>query len=250
MNEEQDVDALTRRGRRRLIGAIALVLLAVLILPMVFDPEPGPTTSSVQVRIPGEGDGSFSPKGEPSRPATGSPANKADVAEGQAKMAAGGGQLAAASQPAALAASALPHSVAAPASSPSTEVALPTPVAAPKDIATPRVADPKTAQRARPGEVTSSAGTSVLKRESATPPIKQGFVVQIAAFASAEKLNELTVRLKAENITYFTETVATTKGKVTRVRAGPFESKEAADKVRERLVKLGLKPGNSIPREG
>src|SRR5437762_2523723 len=40
MAEAQDVDTLKRRGRRRLVGAVALVLLAVIVLPMVFDPEP------------------------------------------------------------------------------------------------------------------------------------------------------------------------------------------------------------------
>ena len=40
MADADDVDALRRRGRRRLLGAIALVLLAVIVLPMVFDPEP------------------------------------------------------------------------------------------------------------------------------------------------------------------------------------------------------------------
>ena len=38
--EQQDVETLKRRGRRRLVGAVALVLAAVIVLPMVFDPEP------------------------------------------------------------------------------------------------------------------------------------------------------------------------------------------------------------------
>jgi len=40
MAEAQDVNTLKRRGRRRLVGAIALVLLAVIVLPMVFDTGP------------------------------------------------------------------------------------------------------------------------------------------------------------------------------------------------------------------
>jgi DedD protein len=39
MAEDQDVNTLKRRGRRRLVGAIALVLAAVIVLPMVFDSE-------------------------------------------------------------------------------------------------------------------------------------------------------------------------------------------------------------------
>ena len=60
--QQQDVDTLKRRGRRRLVGAVALVLLAVIVLPMVFDPEPRRTPPPVSVRIPGEDDSNFTPK--------------------------------------------------------------------------------------------------------------------------------------------------------------------------------------------
>jgi DedD protein len=66
--QQKDVDTLKRRGRRRLVGAVALVLLAVIVLPMVFDPEPRRTPPPVSVRIPGEDDSSFTPK-IPAKPA-------------------------------------------------------------------------------------------------------------------------------------------------------------------------------------
>lgn len=44
--------ALRRRARRRLVGAVALALLAVVILPMVFDSEPRPLGDKVDIRIP------------------------------------------------------------------------------------------------------------------------------------------------------------------------------------------------------
>ena len=65
MAESQDVNTLRRRGRRRLVGAIALVLLAAIILPMVFDPEPNSGAPPVSVRIPGEDDTGFTPKVTP-----------------------------------------------------------------------------------------------------------------------------------------------------------------------------------------
>ena len=43
--KQQDVETLKRRGRRRLVGAVALVLAAVIVLPMVFDPEPRGTAA-------------------------------------------------------------------------------------------------------------------------------------------------------------------------------------------------------------
>ena len=64
----QDVNTLQKRGRRRLVGAIALVLLAVIVLPMVFDPEPRPNAPLVSVRIPSEDGSKFTPKGVAPRP--------------------------------------------------------------------------------------------------------------------------------------------------------------------------------------
>jgi DedD protein len=66
--EQQDVETLKRRGRRRLVGAVALVLAAVIVLPMVFDPEPKSTLPPVSVRIPGENDAPFKPKPPPPKP--------------------------------------------------------------------------------------------------------------------------------------------------------------------------------------
>src|SRR3954464_761393 len=63
--QQQDVDTLKRRGRRPLVGAVGLVLPAVTVLPMVFDPEPRRTAPPVSVRIPGEDDSAFTPKAPP-----------------------------------------------------------------------------------------------------------------------------------------------------------------------------------------
>src|SRR5574341_1369459 len=67
MAEPQDVDALKRRGRRRLVGAIALVLAAVIVLPWIFDPQPR-QTPPVSVRIPNEDGSPFTPKVAPKPP--------------------------------------------------------------------------------------------------------------------------------------------------------------------------------------
>ncbi len=69
MAESQEINTLRRRGRRRLVGAIALVLLAVIVLPMVFDSEPRQSAPPVSVRIPSEDDAGFSPKVTPKAPA-------------------------------------------------------------------------------------------------------------------------------------------------------------------------------------
>lgn len=45
---------LKKRARRRLVGAVALALAAVIVLPMVMDQEPKPLTHDIQIRIPSQ----------------------------------------------------------------------------------------------------------------------------------------------------------------------------------------------------
>lgn len=47
-----DEQNLRRKARRRLIGAIALTLAVVVVLPMVLDSEPRPTGRDIELRIP------------------------------------------------------------------------------------------------------------------------------------------------------------------------------------------------------
>ncbi|OFZ65950.1 MAG: hypothetical protein A2V79_03330 [Betaproteobacteria bacterium RBG_16_56_24] len=47
-----DEQNLRRRARRRLIGAVALTLAVVVVLPMVLDSEPRPTGQDIDLRIP------------------------------------------------------------------------------------------------------------------------------------------------------------------------------------------------------
>ena len=128
--QQQDVDTLKRRGRRRLVGAVALVLLAVIVLPMVFDPEPRQVAPPVSVRIPGEDEMPFKPK----------------------------------------------------------------------------------------------------------PPAEE-YIVPIGAYTSPENV---TARLAAAKIPYYTEAA---QGDLTRVRAGPFPSRAAAEQASAKPKELGLQPG-------
>lgn len=50
----QDELALRRRARRRLVGAVAIALTVVLVLPMLFDSEPKPLGPDVDIRIPAQ----------------------------------------------------------------------------------------------------------------------------------------------------------------------------------------------------
>ena len=187
---QQDIETLKRRGRRRLVGAVALVLGAVIVLPMVFDPEPRHGAPSVSVRIPGENEVPFKPKPVPKR------AEKAQAPPAEKKT-----------EEAPAAAKAVPPKPA---------------------VAKPAPAQPPPAERAR--------------AEAALAGVE--YVVQVGVFADPAAAID---KLKAAKLPYYTETL---KDNLTRVRAGPFPTKEAAEKTRERLKGLGLDPGTVTTRAG
>jgi DedD protein len=71
----------------------------------------------------------------------------------------------------------------------------------------------------------------------------EAWVVMLDAFSNANNVAQLQTKLSAAGVKSYTEPVKTSKGELTRVRAGPFASKEAAEKARAKLDALGLKPG-------
>ena len=213
MAESQDVNMLKRRGRRRLVGAIALVLAAVIVLPMVFDSEPKGSAPPVSVRIPGEDDTGFTPKVTPKSPAR--PEQKA--AEKPAEKAA---EKIAAKTPEAMPEKSAPPS---PAEKPAPKIEIAVTKGSDKPAA-PAAADQKRAEAALAGALGS-----------------EQFMVPAGAYVDPTGVVE---KLKEAKIPYYTEPVATKQGTVTRVRAGPFASRDTAEKVLQQLKDLGLKPGN------
>ena len=206
----QGEDTLRKRGRRRLVGAIALVLLAVIVLPMVFDPEPRPSAPLVSVRIPSEDNTKFTPKPVP-KPA-------AVQGAGEAKA---------------------PQKAPEPPPAAKEETPAPAPrTAAPASTAeAPRPADKPVAGRPEKPAAPASARTATGDQ----------FLVQVGAFASADKVREVTDKLKEARLVHYTEPVATAGGQVVRVRLGPFASRDAADKAREQARALGF-PANIVAK--
>lgn len=215
MAESEDVNMLKRRGRRRLVGAIALVLAAVILLPMVFDPEPRGSAPPVNVRIPGEDDSAFVPKvsakkaPEKSKPAAAVAVKALEKAPEKAEEKV-------AEAPAEKAVPAVPA------------------VVAEKPAPKIEIVVKKAAVKPAPAPVVERA-----KAEAALAG--EQFIVPAGAYVDPSSVID---RLKAAKIPYYTEPIATKAGTVTRVRAGPFASRDAADRVLQQLKDLGLKPGN------
>ncbi len=64
--------------------------------------------------------------------------------------------------------------------------------------------------------------------------------MQLGAYAEPGRVKVLQAKLKELGIPSYTEKVDTTNGPRTRVRAGPFNSQEAAEKARARIKIIGV----------
>jgi len=205
---------LRRRARRRLIGAMALVTLIAVVLPWVLEHEPRQTEHDVEIQIPSQDSKNFDPQPPPG----GAPVPQA-AGEGDKGRADGIPATAAAPDDALRAEQ--NKVLAAPTKAPAAKAAV-------KEKAAPE------AKKIAPDKAEAAADG------------KQ-YVVQIAALADAGKAREVQQQLSAKGLRVYTEKVKTASGEVTRVRVGPFPSREAADKERGQLRALGF-DGNVMPR--
>jgi len=100
-------------------------------------------------------------------------------------------------------------------------------------------------ETAKPAKAPAKTAAKTVK--PATKPAGGQFVVQVIALADAEKAQRMQQQIAAAGIRSYTEIVKTVKGDVTRVRAGPFPTREAAEKARDQLKSLGMN-GNVTTR--
>lgn len=220
---------LRKRARRRLVGAIALALLAVIVLPMVMDSEPRPLSQDIQVRIPGQDSTGLAARVLPGKPAaTPMPAPEPKPAaqavpepKSEAKAPAEG--------------------MAAPASPAVAKPAGPS-LAAPnaKPVETPAAPDKK----AEAAEEPATRITEVAKPAGDAPA---QWVVLLGAYKEAGNVKLLLSKLKGVGVPAYSEKFDSAQGPRTRVRAGPFASQEAAEKARSRIQIIGV-DGKVAPR--
>ena len=213
---------LKKRARRRLVGAIALALLAVIVLPMVMDQEPKPLTQDIQIRIPSQEPTSVSPlariiPGKPAPTPLPAPAPAATPAPAAAPVAPVEAQPETKTDAKTVAKADAPKAAPAPAKQGEVKVVE---KPAEKSAAKPPVQERETARAAE-----------LLNAEQ--------WVVQLGAYQDMANVKLLQGKIKELGYPSFTEKVDTPQGARVRVRSGPFESREAAEKAHERLKKIG-----------
>lgn len=201
--------SLRKKARRRLVGAIVLVLLMVVFVPMFLDREPRPTKKDIDIRIPAVPGQTSAPQPRLPPPPAGTPNEPP----------------APASQPAA---------------------AEPAPAADVKPVAeTPAPAPEPTPAPPPPPEKPAAKPVAEAPEPPAKSEAKVGeqLVIQLGAFSDARNARHLLEKVKAEKIPAYVDTIKTPRGERTRVRAGPYPNLAAAERGLARLKTLKLIPG-------
>lgn len=285
-----------KRARRRLVGAIALGVLAAIVLPLLLDSEPRQTISDVQVEIP--------PRDAPSPPTAAQPLAVPPLAAGEAPADgkaeisgrnaivppaehSGAGAAASASAATAAASSsahagAASRGDAAPAGArrgdagsaqrddsarregPDREASnrdaarreAPGREAASRDASNRAASSREASSRETSNRDTSNRdaarGAEVKPRQADTKPAAEPrpatetkaeatrFVLQLGAYANPASAKAQAEKAGKAGVRAYTETVQTAQGARTRVRVGPFNSREAAEQSRARLKNGGV----------
>ena len=259
--QTETVEAMRRRARHRLIGAAVLVLVGVVGFPLLFDTQPRPVAVDIPIVIPDRN------KVAPLLiPAAQDPVVAANSALPRAQDPSGGrappvrgvsgsnglaegeeliqGPRSAASKPEAIS----PTGMAA-----KTEVKTerkpdvsPELRAESKPDPKPTVSAPVNPKTARPDEAARARALLEDRPVAAAPgspaAVSQDsrFIVQVGAFADADKVREVRAKVEGAGLKTYTQVVDTKDGKRTRVRIGPFASRAEAESAVGRMKALDL----------
>jgi len=235
---------LKKRARRRLVGAIFFVSVVAVVLPMVMDHEPRQTVQDVEIRIPGQDEKPFAPKfavapvAKPAPKPAEAPvvppvvaAPVAEVAEPVIKPTARVIEVAKEAKPAEK-----------PAEKPTAKPEKTPEKPAAKALEKPAVKAPeKPAEKPKADDAKRAAAILAGQQAEAKPTEKNGeYLVLIGAFSNEANVKSLKAKLSEQGVKTFSEPLDTPQGKKTRVRAGPFASREAADKALEKMKRIGV----------
>jgi DedD protein len=258
-----------KRARRRLVGAIMLALGVAVGLPMLLDSEPKPLSSDIDIKIPSKDKSAEVAPALASAaplPATAALDSREEIVEDVkpgAKPAPAPAPAAAAPVVAAIDTTKHDAELKAKADARAerelkarqeadykqeqerklAEAKAEAKLKAEKD-AERKLAEAKAAKAAeKPADSKPSVKTedaralAILEGKQAAVPAAEKFVLQVAALSDQAKVDELRAKLKNGGISSFTQK---TPSGITRVRVGPFSSKEEAEKVKAKLSSMGL----------
>lgn len=211
------------RARRRLVGAVVLVLVGVIGFPLLFDTAPRPLPVDMPIEIPSR------EAAPPLASASGARAAQGTVAE--APLPTASAVIPAASAPPAA------DKPEPPAESPAEPKPANKPPEAPEPAPAVKQAEAARAQAALEG-----------KPITAKPADAPGrFVVQVGAFSEAESARDARARVEKLGLKTYTQVIETSSGKRIRVRVGPYDDRAEAEKAAARIKQAGISAAVRAP---
>jgi DedD protein len=243
----ESIEVLRQRAKYRLAGASVLVLLGVIGFPLLFDKQPRSVAVDTPIDIPDRN--KVPPLAIPAVPPKTLPAVSAPAEPISAPVATAAPTASAVIADVSAKPKAEPASQAGskPASDASVSKAL-----IDKKVPVAQVENFKDATKITAAESSKPAASSVAKAADAAKPqalledkptaaTDAGrYVVQVGAFAEADRAREVRTKLESAGLKTYTNVAETKDGKRIRVRVGPFASKPEAKKAAEKVKQLNL----------
>lgn len=200
------------RARRRLIGAGVLLLAGIIGFPLLFETQPRPIAVDIPIEIPRRD--SVEPLAVPAPREAAAPAESVPAEPVKPE----------------------PEAAAVPPADPA-------PAAVAKTAeAPPAATEPRPAARGDAGEA-ARAKALLEGRSAKRDPASGGserYVVQVGAFADAAAAGAMRKKVEKLGLKTYTQEVNTSAGKRIRVRTGPYDSREDADKALAKAKAAGL----------
>ena len=217
---EQEIQ-FKKRARRRLVGAIALVLLMVTVLPMVLDDRAAKSPQQeISISIPSQDGTEFTSKIVPVTPDNKpTEAPPADVIKPEKQP-----------EPKAVdnKSSELPVTPVADASVPASKPVEKAPV-------------PVESSSTEPVQHEVVHKPALEKKTTEPNSAKSnGLAVQIGVFSDLANVKQLQQKLEAQGYKSYTEKLSTAKGEKIRLRAGPFDTRAEAESALAKIKESGL----------
>lgn len=235
-----EVEALRRRARRRLLGAGILIAAAIIVVPVFLEREPPPLPDDLDVRIPPVDGTRFEPRlaaGQGHLPPASRKASDPPMIQEPAVERATAGATTATLPRSSNGPDVTSNQV--PAVPASQEPKTPSPA---KEAST-AAASAGSASPARVAPSTTPPASRPTTATNGEPPRRAGqLVVQIIAVRDAAAAKAVADRARGLKYPVYTERIDVANGVVTRVRVGPFDTRQAAEAARAKLARDGFEP--------
>jgi DedD protein len=223
----ENLEVVRRRARHRLMGAVVLVLVAVVGFPLLFDTQPRPVAVDTPIVIPDRQNTPPLASATPIPPAQAPAKPLLSAHEAVSAQASLGAHEEVVSSDGPVADAAKPEAIKQP----------PTTEKAPEKLALVKQ-EPKPAPPVKPKDDGNKA-QALLEGKPAKASVDR-VVIQVGAFSDVAKVREVRSKLEQAGIKTYIQTVEKDGKNTTRIRVGPYETKEEADKVAAQIRKLDL----------